>query len=374
MNEYTNIYYFEVINKIGGIETFFYQLAKKYQDKDLTIVYKAADNNQIKRLQKYVRCVKYKGQHIKCKRAFFNFNLDIIDNVEAEEYILVIHGDYEDQVKRNQMEIKNIPNNNKITRYIAVSKQAAIGYKNLTGKDCEVYYNPYTLDNKKPILKLISATRLGKEKGFMRMVNLMNKLDKREIPYLWFIFTDEDKTIKNDHVIIMKPTLNIERYLKGMDYLIQLSDNEGYCYSVVEALSRGIPVVVTPCPVFKEIGLNDNNSIAMNMDCSNIDEVIDDMVNKEFNFTYKPKEDNWDKLLGNEKSTYKEELKQSYKVEATKEYERMGLPDRDLQRVPKEGEQWEVDINRLMYLLGDNKYNKQFVRKVNCSKKENMVK
>ena len=69
---FTNIYYFYYLSDIGGTETFLYELAKKYHDYDLTIVYRQADPKQLARLQQYVRCVKYTGQKFKCKRAFFN--------------------------------------------------------------------------------------------------------------------------------------------------------------------------------------------------------------------------------------------------------------------------------------------------------------
>lgn len=353
MNEYTNIYYFAAINSIGGIETFFYQLARKYRDRDIVIVYNSADKEQLKRLLKYVRRVKYTGQKIKCKRAFFNFNINIIDNIEAEEYILVIHGDYKDMIKRGQLKREEIPLHDKITKYIAVSKLACDSFRELTGKECEVFYNPYTKGEQEDALKLISATR---EKGYNRMVELMNRLDERNIPYIWTIFTDSPQTSPSPNVIFMEPTIELERYLNGNNFLVQLSDNEGYCYSVVEALCRHIPVVVTPCPVFKEIGLNESNSITLNMNCSNIDEVIDRMIHDEFDFEYIPKQDNWGKLIGNTKSTYKEEINKKYLVEATNLYESNRVEDIELKRIPKEGEQWIVTGSRLLWLTQEDKY------------------
>ena len=75
MQKYSNIFYFYNINSIGGVETFFYYLAKKYCDFDITVFYSTGDINQIKRLRKYVRVKKYKtGEQIKCKKAFFNYN------------------------------------------------------------------------------------------------------------------------------------------------------------------------------------------------------------------------------------------------------------------------------------------------------------
>lgn len=49
---YTNIYYFKRIAAIGGIETFLNELAMKYKDIDLTIVYNEAAPEQLKRLKK----------------------------------------------------------------------------------------------------------------------------------------------------------------------------------------------------------------------------------------------------------------------------------------------------------------------------------
>ena len=77
-----NVFYFYNINKIGGIETFFYYLAKKYKNYDITIYYQVGDLAQIKRLSQYVRVKKYTGEKIKCKKIFFNFNLDIIKNAD----------------------------------------------------------------------------------------------------------------------------------------------------------------------------------------------------------------------------------------------------------------------------------------------------
>ena len=56
---YTNIFYFDRINKIGGVETFFYEIAKKYCDNDITIFYSYGDMSQIRRLKKLVRVKKY---------------------------------------------------------------------------------------------------------------------------------------------------------------------------------------------------------------------------------------------------------------------------------------------------------------------------
>lgn len=116
-----NIFYFKKISKIGGTEQFLYEIAKKYNEYDITIYYDEADETQLNRLKKLVRCKKRnKGKVVKCDKAFFNFNIDMIDEIEAKEYYFVCHANYE------QIGYKPPIENKKITHYIAVSQFAKI--------------------------------------------------------------------------------------------------------------------------------------------------------------------------------------------------------------------------------------------------------
>ncbi len=295
-----NIFYFRVLNSIGGIETFFYYLAKKYKDWDITVYYSTGDARQVRRLRQYVRVKRYEGERIQCDKAFFNFNVDIIDNVDAKEYIQIAHGDYK------AMGIT--PNTHpKLTKYLGVSKQVCDTYKEVTGFDTELVYNPIEIDKPKKVLNLISATRLTDEKGKPRMEKLGKMLDEAGIPYIWTIFTDDTDAIQNKNIAYMKPRLDIINYIANADYLVQLSDNEGYCYSVVEALTVGTPVIVTDCPVFRELGVDKSNGFILDFDLSNVP--IDKIYKGLPKFKYTPKEDNWGKILAKGKSTYTEEEK-----------------------------------------------------------------
>jgi len=307
-----NCFYFLKINEIGGIESFFYYLAKKYKDWDITIYYKIGDIKQIRRLKKYVRVKKYNGEKIVCDRMFFNFNLEIIDNVEAKEYIQIAHGDYK------AMGIK--PNTHpKITKYLGVSKQVCDTYEEVTGHKTELVYNPIEVPKPQKVLNIISATRLTREKGKNRMIKLMQLLDEVNIPYIWTIFTDDTNAIEHPNVAYMKPRLDIIDYIANADYLVQLSDNEGYCYSVIESLCVGTPVIVTKCPVFEELGVaNGKNGFIVDFDMSNVP--IQEIYKGLPKFEYKPKESNWDKFLEKGKSTYKEEKMQMVKAEVIKEF------------------------------------------------------
>lgn len=311
-----NIFYFRKIAEIGGIETFFYYLAKKYQDYDITIYYFEGDPKQIQRLKQYVRVKKYEGEFIECDKAFFNYNLDIIKNVEAKEYYQIVHGCYK------KLGIKPSVNE-KITKYLGVSNAACEDFKEATGYDIELAYNPIEIDKPKKVLNLISATRLSYEKGKNRIKKFAAMLDQAGIPYLWTIFTNDTNAINNPNIAYMKPRLDIINYIANADYLVQLSDNEAYCYSVVEALTVGTPVIVTDIPVFKEIGVNKDNGFILDFNLSNVP--IEQIYKGLPKFEYNPKKDNWSNFLMPGKSIYKEELKMKVKVKCIKNYIDMQL-------------------------------------------------
>lgn len=365
-----NIFYFKNLNIIGGIETFFYQLARKYKDWDITIYYSSGDSDQIKRLKRFVKVKQYKGEKIKCEKAFFNFNIDIIDNVDANEYGLILHGDYKDMINREQ--ILSLPVHKRINKYYGVSQLVCDSFKEITGIDAELLYNPMEIEKPKRILYLISATRLTKEKGKDRIEKLAKMLDENNIPYIWLIFTDDVKTIENCNIIYMKPRLNITDYIAKADYLVQLSDNEGYCYAIVESLCLGVPIIATKLPVLKELGANESNSFLLDFDLNDVP--IKEIYEKKFYFKYTPKASNWDKVLAKGKSTYKEELNMRYEVEALEIYEKESISDSELKRVPKAGERFIVSKERLDVLLGENPHNKVFVKLIGEVNDKNKVK
>ena len=364
MIELNNLFYFSNINSIGGVESFFYYLVKKYQDIDITIVYDTADIKQLKRLQKYVKTIQNKGQKIKCKKAFFNYNsMSIIDNVEADEYIQIIHCDYKALKLRPRL-------HSKITKYVGVSEQVCKSFKEITGIDCELIYNPIEIDKPKKVLHLISATRLTPEKGKSRIEKLGRMLDSARIPYVWTIFTNDTNAIDNPNIIYMKPKLNIIDYIADADILVQLSDSEAYCYSVIEALLVGIPVLVTDLPVYKELGIeSDTHGYVVDFDLNNLD--IDKLYNNVLKFNYKAKEDIWKKYLYPSKSTYVKQNKVLNTVTAIENftYDKYNKLENIVRKNPKEnkegtlyiGDMFDCDDEIMDYLLRRNRANKPLI-------------
>ena len=312
-----NVLYFRELNEIGGVETMFYCLARKYQNNDITVYYSSGDQKQINRLAQFVRVKKYKpGEIIKCEKAFFNYNTEIIDNVEAAEYYQIIHADYKSLNKIFRYTPSVHP---KINKYIGVSKFVCKTFEEMTGISAECCYNPIIVDKPKKVLNLISATRLTPEKGKNRMIRFAEMLDEAGIPYLWTVFTNDTNAIQNPNVVYMKPRLDgIIDYIANADYLVQLSDSEAYSYSIIEALTVGTPVIVTDLPVLKEMGVNEKNSFVLDFDMKNVP--IDAIYKGLAPFEYKPNPDGWAKLLAKGKSTYKEDMKTMVTVKARQDY------------------------------------------------------
>ncbi len=346
MNEYeleaSNVYYISNLNVIGGVETFEYEIAKKYHKYDIAVVYKTGHSNQIARLMKYVKVHKYKGGLIKCKKAFFNYETDIIDNVEAtKEYTQIIHAMF----KTNRLTPRI---NKKINRYLAVSEAAAKEWEELTGIHAEVCRNPLTMDEDKQVLFLISATRLTPEKGKTRMEKLAKDLDKSGIDYIWYVFTNDDNAIDNPNMVFIKPRLNIRPIIvsiKGHGYGVQLSDCEGDCYFTRECEALGVPLIVTPIPSFKEQGLEEGkNCYYMPFDMK--ETKVERLLNIPTYIGY-IKEDRWIDYIEKDESTYKEE-DMKVKVKCTYSYD-----DVEQGRTMALNDEWIVDKARADVLLAN---------------------
>lgn len=81
----------------------------------------------------------------------------------------------------------------------------------------------------------------------------------------------------------------------------------------------GTPVIVTDCPVFKEIGVKNNeNGFIVDFNLKQVNYI--DIYKKRLKFHYEPPEDIYNKLLAKEKNIYLEELKNKIKVICIKNY------------------------------------------------------
>jgi hypothetical protein len=172
------------------------------------------------------------------------------------------------------------------------------------------------------VLQLISATRLDtNEKGQKRMIELANRMNEQGVKFLWLYFAN--KEIKGpENMIRVEPTLNIRDYIHRADYLVQLSDTEGFGYSIVESLLEGTPVIVTDLPVLEELGVVDGkNGYIVPKDLGDYDTTAFYTVPK---FTYKYNNgllvSAWKKVLGNTKPTHSYKPQERESVTITQRY------------------------------------------------------
>ena len=342
-----NAYYFAFLNKIGGIESHLYYIAQKYGKWDITVFYKTGDPLQVARLKKYVKVVKIEyGDRIECENMFCCFNRDVLDITTAKKKYIVLHGDYKTMMDNGQLGRENLPIDNRVDGYLGVSQTVCDAWKEITGFDAKNVYEPIVLPKREKCLMLLSATRLSKEKGWERMQKLAAELDRNNVNYLWYIYTDQKKT-PSPNMVFCEPRLDMADKMDGFDAYIQLSDNEGFCLSIVEALMKGTPVICTDLPVVKELGLNESNSIILPFDMENIP--IDEIKNiRRKKFKYEPPEDKWDEVLTHTKSNYRNEM---VTVMATDEYRKNNIIDRETQSVIEQGQVMDISIERYKELL-----------------------
>lgn len=371
--EAVNVFYLHNFNVIGGVETFIYEIAKKYHKYDITVIYQDGDIKQVRRLEKLVRVHKWRKGYIKCKKIFCNYECDILDWVDAEDYVRIIHAMY----ITNKISPSIHP---KITSYLAVSEPAAKEWYELTGLKARVCKNPLSLteEEKQEPLQLISCTRLTAEKGKDRMIQLSYELDKAGINYIWYVFTNDKNAIDNPNVVYVTPRLNVRPFIqaiRGKGYGVQLSDCEGDCYFTRECEAFGVPLIVTPVPSFKKQGLVDGiNCYYVPFDMNNID------VKRFLNIpSYEPYliEDEWLDNLILEPSKYEEDKSMKIRVECIETYS-----DLKLGRLVERGEELIVDRERADVLLEKNlvkeieiiKEEKKEDKKKPTTKKEKAIK
>lgn len=328
------IFYFHTINQIGGVESFLWYLSQLY---DIELYYKEGDIKQLERLSTQIPIHKYRGGIIKCDKAFFNYNPDIIDMVEANEYIGIVHCDYK------QCEFSPCLHP-KIKKWVGVSQLVCDSFEEITGLKCKLIYNPVVIDKKaeKPLI-IVCACRLTKEKGKENIITLGKRLTEKGKPYLIIVFTnDKDKKheINNPNIVYADPQLEIAPYLKIADFIFVPSKTEAFGYTPVEAAMLGIPLLLMDLPIWKELNFRDGEHGWIINDINTFD--LDKLWKKIPKFNYEPPKSEWNKYLP-KKTKYNPNKK--VRVKAKAEYD-----DIELKEHISFGKEFDVSIKRAIYL------------------------
>jgi len=233
-----------ITQKIGGIETWIYNFCismSKYYD--IVVLYDSMDDTQIDRLAPYARVIK-RGEEILCDTLIVSRITDKTPkNVTFTRKVQMVHA-------CKMLDRWTVPQDGDLV--VGVSKVVMDSFE----QEGEVIHNLVNPPEKGNILLLVSATRLGTfEKGKKRMAQMAEQMRIAGIKFIWLCFSDVDPGC--ELITWMQPRLDITAFIKRADYLVQLSDAEGFGYSVVEALNMKTPVIATPLEVLQELGFED---------------------------------------------------------------------------------------------------------------------
>ena len=236
------------------------------RDYDITLLCQTFENSILADLMELATCDIYdKDRQYDCDIYLHNYqDNDFKGNIHARGRFILLHCDY--------AEIGHLKTLQTDYRYIAVSETSAKGMRDMFGINC-IAIEPF-LHAHKPqrVYKFVSATRIHRTKGWDRMMQLCKLLSDRGIRFQWLLFTDERCPVTPYTGFLnmgAQPNDVVLDYMADADYVVQLSDHEGFCYAVHEALSVGTPVLVSDIPVFECI--DETRGYRLPLDMSNID-------------------------------------------------------------------------------------------------------
>lgn len=308
------VIYTAVTFAIGGIETFIYNFCSRMREfYDILVLYDTIDSVQRKRLQKIVDCRKRGSQTIVCDTVIVNRITDKIpSNIKYKKAVQMVHA-------CKMVDSWTVPTER--DEIVCVSEVVKNSFDLPAAKVINNLTVPH--DAKKPLI-LVTASRLSTfEKGSDRMIQFAKALKNNGIEFIWFVFSDQPLKQAIPEVIYMPARLDVSGFMALADYVVQLSDAEGFCYTIVEALELGTPVVTTPLPVLSELGFKNNkHGYTVPFDLSSSIDLTFLLNKPKFKYCY----DNdsrvavWRRVLGDIKPTGTYRCPESVTVEVIQEY------------------------------------------------------
>lgn len=282
------IIYISRYNSIGGVERFVENFCKRMNKHyDITLLFDWAESNSLLlEISEFVNVKKLDHKEkYKCDY-FINstaWGYEPYNHIQAKKQIQIIHADFTHVIANWDFQYKKHKNT---THHVCVGELVKKAFEIATPYKCDkIIYN--LLDNtiklenkpKNDKLTLITVSRLSGEKGFDRMLQFAKLLELNKIDYIWSVYGNKNNNYNN---AIVKKFQNTKVNFKGVirnpfpeinkaDYLVQLSDTEGFAYSVYEALQCKIPCIITPFASGNEQIKDGVNGYVIPFDLQNID-------------------------------------------------------------------------------------------------------
>ena len=320
-----------------GLTTFIYNFCLQMREYyDITVLHDYLSANVIKRLRPLVRVIHREKTYITCDTLLM---MRIADNIPAEvqykNIYQLVHCTHS-----TTRELKRDPKD-----CIFVSKVSRVSFT----KEGKVIYNISDPTEPKKTLLLMSTSRIGaSDKGEQdkNMIALANQLNHEQIPYIWFYFSFNTLKGAPTNLIRLDPVEDVRGYLRHADYLVHLSENEAFCYSITEALQMGVPVIVSDIPILKELGFKDKKHGYIIKEGFNIKSILDIPKFKGFNIDEDTIIEQWCKLLGDTTPLHDYVPDETKAVRCIHPYK-----DMQLDRMVNVGEMLELEPDRAEHLI-----------------------
>lgn len=334
------VLYVNHVNIVGGIQTFVYHFAKIMgQFYDITYVVNDASKEHVEYMSKVVEVKVNPKEKIICDTLIMLRILDTIpSNIEYKKSIQMCHA-----CKTNPK--WHIPQNHDFIVNVSQASKDSFGEE---GKKGRVIHNLISSSENHPLV-LMSATRIpARDKGNneMRMRMLADMLNKANIPFIWLNFSDGILTDPPKNFFNLGLHMNASEYFHIASYIVLLSDSEAWSYTLLEALTQNIPVLVCPFPSALEMGVEDGkNGYILPYDMDFDVHKLLNVPKFEYQYDNKAIVDQWKKLLNAKPKPKPERVKVICTV--------YSYNDLELGRKVYKGDIWETSYNRAMYLMNE---------------------
>ena len=244
---YQIIIYTSYLHIIGGIETFMVNFLKMmHDDYDIAVFCPKLPTEMEKRLLKLAPVIRTKVRASCDNLIMIRINDEMPGYIHCKQSIRMCHATRSNPAWHIKSDCDKV---------VHVSEASRQSFKS----NGRVIFNPmYKTDN--DALLIVSATRipaLDKGKNAERMLQLARMLNNACIQFLWLNFSDQPLEHAPKGFINAGTFQDIQTWIRRADYVVQLSDQEGFGYSVLEALINKTPVIVTPFETTKELGVID---------------------------------------------------------------------------------------------------------------------
>lgn len=232
---------------IGGVETFAYNWCYWLRHFfDILVIHNGGDAERLRKMSRLVKVEKYDpSKQYECDIFLRNSVWGIAPkNIKYKRAIEMRHADYKALLELDKL----------WGQYTNLGIKEVVACGEYVGKMSQevMHDNPKVIKNillprqkTNKILKLVSCTRIDKEKGWNRMLEMMRMMKNANIKFEWDIYTNNKQQCDYEEVHFYKQRYDIWDYIANADYCVLLSDREGLPYTIQESLQYQTPCIVT---------------------------------------------------------------------------------------------------------------------------------